>query len=88
MFLTGVASVKFVLPRQPRPRVPGSPVYPHSATVTVSVRSNIAAAQVDRGFSGRTPPMIWYGANGQVVRRIGNLIEVNHVVAPAVRQRR
>jgi hypothetical protein len=78
----GVAQVEFVLPRQPRPGQPGVPVYRHSSTVTVTVHDNIAAVQVDREFDGAEPLMVWYAADGQVIKRIGNFATVNRVTAP------
>jgi hypothetical protein len=78
----GVAQVKFVLPRQPQPGVPGAPIYQHSSTVTAPVSDNVVAVQVDREFDGGVPPMIWYAANGQVIKRIGNFTTVNRVIPP------
>ncbi len=78
----GVAKVQFVLPRQPQPGLPGAPTYEHSATVAASVHDNVAAVQVDREFDGATSPMIWYSADGQVIKRIGNFASVSRVVAP------
>jgi hypothetical protein len=75
----GVAKVEFVLPRQPIPGQYGAPIYPHSLAVTTAVHGNVAAVQVDRQ-SGIPFPMIWYGADGHVVKRIGNLAGVNRVV--------
>ncbi len=77
----GVARVAFVLPRQPQPGQFGAPVYRHSLTVPVAVHGNVAAVQIDRQ-SGIPFPMIWYGADGHVVKRIGNLAGVNRVVPP------
>jgi hypothetical protein len=75
----GVASVKLVLPRQPFPGQYGAPIYPHSIAVTTAVHGNVAALQIDRQ-SGIPFPMIWYGPDGQVVKRIGNLAGANQVV--------
>lgn len=77
----GVAKVKFVLPRQPQPAVPGAPIYPHSATVTAPAHANVVAVQLNREFDGATPPMIWYSADGRAIKRLGNLAAVNRVVA-------
>jgi hypothetical protein len=63
----GVATVSFVDPRQPSP-------HRHSATVTVPVHGNVAAAQLDRGGTGGSVPipMIWFSSNGAVIKRIGD----------------
>jgi hypothetical protein len=76
----GVARVKLVLPRQPFPGQYGAPVYPHSLTVTAAVHGNVAAVQVGRQLAPGTFPMIWYAADGHVVKRIGNLAGANRVV--------
>lgn len=75
----GVASVKLILPRQPLPGQYGAPIYPHSLAVTTPVHGNVAAVQVGRQ-SGIPFPMIWYGADGHVVKRIGNLAGANRVL--------
>lgn len=77
----GVATVKFVLPRQPDPEQYGAPIYPHSVTVPAVVHDNIAAVQVDRNVTLPGLPMIWYAGDGHVVKRIGNLAGVDRVVA-------
>ena len=69
----GVAKVKFVFPRQSSPEQPAAPVYPHSLAVIAPVRDNIAAVQVDRDVMDGSVPMIWYGPDGQVVKRIGTV---------------
>jgi len=76
----GVARVAFVLPRQPSPGQYGAPIYPHSLTATAAVHGNVAAVQIDRQ-SGIPFPMIWYAADGQVVKRVGNLAAADRVVA-------
>ena len=78
----GVAKVVFVLPRQPAGAQNGAPIYPHSLRVAVPVHSNIAAVQVDRQCCTDQLPMIWYAADGHVVKRIGNFASVNRVIAP------
>ncbi len=70
-----------MFPRQADRNQPGAPVYPHSRTVTAAVHSNVVAVQVSRECCGSDLPMIWYAADGQVVKRIGNLAAVNRVVA-------
>lgn len=75
----GVARVKFVLPRQPDPQQYGAPTYPHSLTVTAPARGNVAAIQIDRNVPEGPFPMIWYAADGHVVKRIGDLAGVNRV---------
>jgi hypothetical protein len=76
----GVNRVSFVFPRQPQPGQFGAPVYPHSLTVATVVHGNVAAVQVDRQVFPSTLPMIWYAADGQVLKRIGDLAGVNRVV--------
>jgi hypothetical protein len=76
----GVAWVSFVFPRQPQPGQFGAPVYPHSLTVPTVVHGNVAAVQVDRQVFPSTFPMIWYAADGHVLKRIGDLAGVNRVV--------
>ncbi len=51
----GVATVEFVLPHP----------------VTVRVHANVAAVQVAQACCAGPPAMIWRGAHGQVVRRVG-----------------
>jgi hypothetical protein len=77
----GVVKVAFVLPRQPSPEQYGAPVYPHSQTLTVPVHDNVAAVQVARSIPAGQLPMIWYGSDGHVVKRIGDVAGVNRVVA-------
>lgn len=80
----GVAKVAFVLPRQSSPGQPGAPIYRHALTVTVPVHDNVAAVQVDRQCCQGRAPMIWYAADGHVVRRVGNPAAANRVIpAPA-----
>ncbi|MGH3264183.1 MAG: hypothetical protein ACRDNS_19555 [Trebonia sp.] len=63
----GVATVSFVDPRPPS-------LHRHSATVTVPVHGNVAAAQLDRGgLGGSVPiPMLWFSSAGTVIKRIGD----------------
>lgn len=69
----GVAKVTFVLPRQTDRLNPKEPTYAHRLSVTVAVHDNVAAVQVDRNCCTASPlPMIWYGAGGRVIKRIGN----------------
>jgi hypothetical protein len=75
----GVARVKFVLPRQPNPLQYGAPIYPHSLTVTAPVHGNVAAVQLPRTIPEGPFPMIWYAADGHLIKRIGNLAGVNRV---------
>jgi hypothetical protein len=76
----GVATVAFVLPRDALPGVPFEPVYASTLTVRVPVHDNIAAVQVDRQFDRSGPPMIWYAADGRVIKRIGNFATLDRVV--------
>jgi hypothetical protein len=77
----GVAKVTFMLARQPNGNDYGAPTYTHPLGVTVPVHDNVAAAQVDRECCSGRPPMIWYAANGQVIKRIGDFAKVNRVNA-------
>ncbi|HET6866338.1 MAG TPA: hypothetical protein VFH80_10455 [Solirubrobacteraceae bacterium] len=76
----GVARVAFVLPRQPFPGQYGAPIYPHSLTVTAAARDNVVAVRIDRNVPGVQFPMIWYAADGHVIKRIGNLAAADRVV--------
>jgi hypothetical protein len=76
----GVAKVAFVLPRQDDHNDPGARVYRRSLTVTAPVHGNVAAIQVSRECCDGQPPMIWYAANGHVVKRLGDLAKVNRVL--------
>jgi hypothetical protein len=78
----GVAKVVFVLPRQPAGAQHGAPIYRHSLNVAVAVHSNVAAVQVDRQCCTDQLPMIWYAADGHLIKRIGKLSSVNRIVAP------
>lgn len=79
----GVATVSFVDPRQPSP-------HRHSATVTVAVHGNVAAARLDRGGTGGSVPipMIWFSSNGAVIKRIGDFRTVNQAVSQFAALRR
>jgi hypothetical protein len=76
----GVARVTFVLPRDALPGFPFEPVYAHTLSVSAPVHDNVVAVQVDRQFDRANPPMIWYAANGTVIKRIGNFRTLDHVV--------
>jgi hypothetical protein len=73
----GVAKVAFVFPRQASPQ---GPIYPHTLTVTAVVHGNVAAVQVDREAGGAPPRIIWYAADGRVIKRIGNFAAANRIV--------
>jgi hypothetical protein len=75
----GVAKVKFVFPRQPQPGNFAGPIYRHSLTVSVPVHDNVAAVQIDRQ-AGLPAPMIWYAADGEVIKRLNNPAGANRVV--------
>jgi hypothetical protein len=77
----GVARVEFVLSRQPNGNQYGAPTYARVQTVTVGVHGNLAAVQVDRGCCGASG-MIWYRADGSVIRRIGNIAGAGRVLSP------
>jgi hypothetical protein len=64
----GVRRVVFYFPPEVIPA--GGPVYRSSLAVAALVHGNIAAVQVDRQFAGGEPALIWYGAAGQVIKRI------------------
>ena len=76
----GVAKVAFVFPRQTNRSDPGAPVYRRSLTMIAPVDGNVAAIQVPRECCGSNVPMIWYGADGHVVKRLGNFADVNRVL--------
>jgi hypothetical protein len=76
----GVAKVAFVLPRQANRASPGAPDYRRSLTVVAPVHGNVAALQVPRECCGSNVPMIWYAADGHVVKRLGDFRNVNRVL--------
>jgi hypothetical protein len=76
----GVARVMLVLPRQPDPQQYGATVYPNSLSVTAPVHDNVVAVQIARNMPEGPFPMIWYAADGHVVKRIGDLAAVNRVL--------
>jgi hypothetical protein len=78
----GVASVVFVLPRQSAGVENGAPIYKHSLRLAVAVHDNVAAVQIHRQCCNGQPPMIWYAADGHVIKRIGNFSTTNRVIAP------
>ena len=74
-----VAKVAFYSPPQ---RVQsGGPTYRHGLTVTVPVHGNIAAAEIHRQCCAG-PLMIWYAADGHVIKRVGNFVAAQHAPAP------
>ena len=75
----GVAKVAFYSP--PQSVQAGGPTYRHGLTLTVPVHGNVAAVQWDRECCN-PPLMTWYGANGQVIKRIGNFAAVGHQAQP------
>jgi hypothetical protein len=78
----GVAKVEFMLPRQSSPGANDPRIYPHSLGVTARVHDNIAAVQVNRETDGPSAPMVWYSADGRVLKRIGDFAKLNRVIAP------
>jgi hypothetical protein len=78
----GVAKVVFVLPRQSAGAEQGAPIYPHSLNVAVAVHSNAAAVQINRQCCAGQLPMIWYAADGHVIKRLGNFSAINRIVDP------
>jgi hypothetical protein len=77
----GVVKVTFVLPRQPFPGLATGPIYRHSTRITASVHDNIAAVAVDREIES-PPPMVWYAADGSVIKTIGSVARADRVVPP------
>jgi hypothetical protein len=77
----GVAKVDFVFPRQPNGPEYGSKTYARVLKVTASVHNNVAAVQVNRECCG-SGAMIWYAADGHVIKRIGSLAAAHRVTAP------
>jgi hypothetical protein len=78
----GVVRVEFVFPRQPDPVDLGGPIYRGELVVAARVHDNLAAVQVDRECCGGDVPMIWQGADGRVIKQIGNVGAAERVVAP------
>jgi hypothetical protein len=77
----GVAKVVFVLPRQPTiSSNPGGPVYRDVLRVPVMVKHNVAAVQVDRECCDGRPPMVWYSADGHLIRTFGNVAAAGRLV--------
>lgn len=73
----GVAKVTFLFARQPFPGQFGAPVYHHVFRVTLPVRNNLLAIQVER--EAGPPTEIWYSADGKVVQRFGNFAALGRV---------
>lgn len=65
----GVARVTLVLARQPDGNEYGGPVYAHVGRVTVPVHGNLLAFEIGRPCCAG---MIWYAANGRVIRTLGS----------------
>jgi len=77
----GVARVTFVLPQSAAGRSQG-PQYAQPLRLTVPVHGNIAAFEARRSTRGSIP-MIWYAANGHVIKQIGD-VAANTTVQPVV----
>jgi len=75
----GVARVAFVAP--PASIQAGGPTYRHALTVTAPVHGNVAVAELHREFDGG-PLMIWYAADGRVIKRVGNFAAAAHAAKP------
>jgi hypothetical protein len=76
----GVARVAFHYPAW---SVRGlGPRYRRGETVTVNVRGNMAAAQL-RHPCCLQPLIVWYGANGSVLKRVGDLSAARRVAQPS-----
>jgi hypothetical protein len=54
-------------------------VYRHNLMVSVPVHDDVAAVQIDRQ-AGLPAPMIWYAADGEVIKRLNNPAGANRVV--------
>lgn len=78
----GVAKVVFILPRQSTGAGYGTPVYKRALQFAAAVHGNVAAVQVDRQCCTERQPMIWYAADGRVIKRIGNFSTVNRIITP------
>jgi hypothetical protein len=76
----GVAKVEYVFPRQPEGNQYAGKTYAKVLKVTAAVHNNVAAVQVDRECCGGGA-MIWYAADGHVIRRIGSLATAKRVTA-------
>ncbi len=77
----GVRRVRFIVPRQPAGPIYGSRIYPRVVTLTAPVRGNVAAVQIDRVCCERIP-MVWYGADGRILKRVGDFAAAARAVAP------
>ena len=84
----GVAKVAFVLPRlavrRPASIDAGTSYRPskHSLTVTVQAHGNVVAVQVTGQCCSGQIPTIWYGYDGQVLKRFGNPSSANRIIRP------
>ena len=67
----GVARVAFAFPASRSYTRTGAIVRHPASTITATVHGNVAWAQVSRLCCDQVP-MIWYAANGKVIKRIGN----------------
>lgn len=75
----GVARVAFV--SRPQSIQAGGPTYRRTLTVTAPVHGNVAAAEIHRQLNGG-PLMVWYAADGRVIRRVGNFAAAAHPRRP------
>jgi hypothetical protein len=80
----GVATVQFLMPRQPNRADPGAPIYRSVLPVLAPVHDNVAAVQVNRECCAGGVPMIWRAADGHVIKQIGDVATAGRLV-PAPR---
>jgi hypothetical protein len=76
----GVATVQFLMPRQPNRADPGAPIYRSVLTVLAPVHDNVAAVQVNRECCAGGVPMIWRAADGHVIKQIGDVADYRYTV--------
>lgn len=81
----GVARVTFVLPQTDHGRSQG-PEYAGPLRITVAVHGNIAALEARRSCCQGQIPMIWYAADGRIVKQIGD-VSASQTTRPAAHPR-
>ncbi|MGA2925895.1 MAG: hypothetical protein ABSG43_07850 [Solirubrobacteraceae bacterium] len=64
----------------------GAPIYEHMLVGTVPVRDNVVAVQIDRQCCADSLTMVWYGADGQVIKRISNFANLHRAIASRSRR--
>lgn len=78
----GVATVTFILPRQPYPSDAKAPIYPRPLPVSAPVRNNVVAVQMPRACCEGDVPQTWRAADGHVIKRLGNQSAAARVATP------